>query len=462
MRSARRAARSTAAPRLGHAGGPRRRGARHLHADGDRRGLAWLRRGQRHGFDQDPQPAAGLQGRDAARRRSRRPSRSTPDCTGAGPVTVAAGRRRTRHRRGRSPARCATRPPRGYVGTDEFTYTTTNEGGASNTAKVTVKVLNPPQVCKDVSGTTPFQTAITLNTDCTGSGPATVAATDGRARHRHDRRRRAALHARGRLRGHRRVHLHDHQRGRRVQHRQGDRQGPRAAAGLQGRLRHHAVPDRDHASTPTAPAPARHGHRDQRRPRHRRDRRGRPALHARGRLHRHRRVHLHDHQRRRRLQQRQGDGQGPRAAAGVQGREPARRRTRPRSTSRRLHRRRPVRSPRPRARHRRPWPRASCATRPPSGFIGTDEFTYTVTNEGGTSNAATATVRVLAPPPVCKDVAATTPYETAVDIDIDCDRAGGFAIASRRPPTASPACAKASCATRPTPASTAPTSSPTR
>ncbi|WP_157592211.1 Ig-like domain-containing protein [Solirubrobacter soli] len=97
------------------------------------------------------------------------------DCAGVGPVTVAAGTAAHGTVTIVSGALRYT-PAAGYAGSDEFTYTTTNEGGVSNTAKATVKVLNKPQVCKDVSGTTPFQTAITLNTDCTGAGPATVAA----------------------------------------------------------------------------------------------------------------------------------------------------------------------------------------------------------------------------------------------------------------------------------------------
>jgi len=65
---------------------------------------------------------------------------------------------------------------------------------------------------------------------------------------------------------------------------------------------------------------------------------------------------------------------------------------------------------------------------PAAGYIGSDQFTYTTTNEGGASNTAKATVRVLAPPPVCDDAAATTPYETRVDISIHCTRPGGIAI----------------------------------
>ncbi|MDA0180350.1 Ig-like domain-containing protein [Solirubrobacter phytolaccae] len=72
-------------------------------------------------------------------------------------------------------------PPTGYSGTVEFSYKRTNEGGDSNTAKITLRVGNPPQVCKDVSGTTAFQTAVTLDADCTGAGPATV--TVGSAAH---------------------------------------------------------------------------------------------------------------------------------------------------------------------------------------------------------------------------------------------------------------------------------------
>ena len=64
------------------------------------------------------------------------------------------------------------------------TYTLTatapaSPGFAAGSGTATIKILNAPQVCKDVSGTTPFQTAVTINTDCTGAGPATVTATDG-------------------------------------------------------------------------------------------------------------------------------------------------------------------------------------------------------------------------------------------------------------------------------------------
>ena len=146
------------------------------------------------------------------------------------------------------------------------TYTLTatapaSPGFAAGSGTATIKILNAPQVCKDVSGTTPFQTAITLNTDCAGATPATVTATNG---------------------AHGTVTI------------------------VAGALRY-------------APAAA---------------------------------------------------------------------------------------------------------------YIGTDEFTYTVTNEGGASNTAKATVKVLAPPPVCKAVTATTPYQTRIDVAVDCDRTGSIAVAA--------------------------------
>ncbi len=96
---------------------------------------------------------------------------------------------------------------------------------------------------------------------------------------------------------------------------------------------------------------------------------------------------------------------------------------------------------------------------PAAGFIGTDEFTYTTTNEGGASNTAKATVRVLAPPPVCTDKSVTTAFETAIDIEVVCDRARRDHDHRRPQGRRRGRFARASCATRPTRASTAPTSS---
>lgn len=57
---------------------------------------------------------------------------------------------------------------------------------------------------------------------------------------------------------------------------------------------------------------------------------------------------------------------------------------------------------------------------PATGYVGTDTFTYTVTNDGGTSVKRTASVLVVGPPPVCSAVSANTAYETPVAFDTDC------------------------------------------
>ena len=66
-------------------------------------------------------------------------------------------------------------PEAGFAGTDSFTYRVTNNGGPSNTATVTITVLNAPQVCGAVSASTAFETAVTVAPSCTGAGPGTLA-----------------------------------------------------------------------------------------------------------------------------------------------------------------------------------------------------------------------------------------------------------------------------------------------
>lgn len=151
-------------------------------------------------------------------------------------------------------------PDTGFHGADELTLKATNEGGDSNVAKVTVKVLAARQVCKDISATTALNTAVTLDPDCTGVSPATVGVLSNGA--------------------HGTVTV------------------------VVGKLRY----------TPDA------------------------------------------------------------------------------------------------------------------GFFGNDEFTYVTTNEGGASNAAKATVKVLEPAPICKDVSGRTPFETRIEVALDCDRAGGVKV----------------------------------
>ncbi|HEY6890898.1 MAG TPA: Ig-like domain-containing protein, partial [Solirubrobacter sp.] len=265
------------------------------------------------------------------------------DCTGAGPVTVAAG---TAAHGTVAIVAGALRytPAAGYVGNDEFTYTTTNEGGASNSAKASVKVLNAPQVCKDVSGTTPFQTAITLSTDCTGAGPVTVAA--GTAAHGT-----VAIVA-GALRY-------------------------TPAAGFAGSDEFTYTTTNEGGASNTAKASVK-------------------VLNA------------------------------PQVCKDVSG-------TTAFQTAITLDTDCTGATPATVATGSASHGTTSVVDdklryTPEAGFIGSDEFTYTTTTEGGASNTAKATVRVLAPPPVCKDVSVTTPYETAIDIDVDCDRAGGITV----------------------------------
>jgi hypothetical protein len=63
---------------------------------------------------------------------------------------------------------------------------------------------------------------------------------------------------------------------------------------------------------------------------------------------------------------------------------------------------------------------ATCDYTPPADFNGTDTFTYDVTDGIDVSNPATVTITVNAvnDAPIAVDDAATTPFETPVDIDV--------------------------------------------
>jgi len=66
---------------------------------------------------------------------------------------------------------------------------------------------------------------------------------------------------------------------------------------------------------------------------------------------------------------------------------------------------------------------------PGQGFVGTDTFTYTATNRGGTSNTATVTIDVDPVAPTCEDISTFAPHETAVTIPLDCDSSGSLEYA---------------------------------
>jgi hypothetical protein len=55
---------------------------------------------------------------------------------------------------------------------------------------------------------------------------------------------------------------------------------------------------------------------------------------------------------------------------------------------------------------------------PAAGFVGTDGFTYTITNSQGVSATATVTVTVTSPPPLAIADAAVTPAGTPVTLDV--------------------------------------------
>ena len=265
------------------------------------------------------------------------------DCTGAGPVTVAT----TNPSHGTVSVVAGAlkyTPVTGYIGSDAFTYTVTNEGGASNTATATIKVLNPPQVCKDVPGTTPYQTAITVNTDCTGAGPVTVAATNP---------------------SHGTVTV------------VGGTVRYTPAAGYFGtdsfmyKVSNEGGDSNVATATIKVLAP----------PQVCEDVSGTTAYQT--------AIAVSI----------DCTGAGPVTVAAT-------------------------------------TPSHGTVTvilgtviyAPGAGYIGTDSFTYKVSNEGGASNTATATIKVLAPPPVCNAVSATTAYQTAVDVAVDCTRDGTVGI----------------------------------
>jgi hypothetical protein len=54
---------------------------------------------------------------------------------------------------------------------------------------------------------------------------------------------------------------------------------------------------------------------------------------------------------------------------------------------------------------------------PGPGFVGTDRFGYTGTDQTGTSAPATVTVRVTDAPPTCQNTSTTTKQDTPVDIN---------------------------------------------
>jgi Bacterial Ig domain len=64
--------------------------------------------------------------------------------------------------------------------------------------------------------------------------------------------------------------------------------------------------------------------------------------------------------------------------------------------------------------------------KPNDGFSGTDSFGYLAANKGGDSNDAAVTIDVSDPPPVCTDVPTSTPYQTAVEIQLSCTGTGPF------------------------------------
>lgn len=63
-------------------------------------------------------------------------------------------------------------PATGYSGNDSFTYSVTNDGGASVKRTASVATLRPAPVCTAVSANTAFETAVSFATDCTGDDPS--------------------------------------------------------------------------------------------------------------------------------------------------------------------------------------------------------------------------------------------------------------------------------------------------
>jgi hypothetical protein len=66
-------------------------------------------------------------------------------------------------------------PATAFIGTDSFTFTASNAGGASNVAKVSLTVLPAPPVASNQSVSVAFNTATAVTLTATGTGPLTYA-----------------------------------------------------------------------------------------------------------------------------------------------------------------------------------------------------------------------------------------------------------------------------------------------